>query len=336
MVTVDSLAVLAAEPVRADAYGAFRDGSVLEARVVAMLEPNLARLVIAGQTIDAVTPIAFQAGTTLPVSIDTSGGSLKLLVQATAVQASAAKTAPPPAPTVSLGPLIDAVQAAITNALLTAELKLAAQAPEQPATQTPSQAAQQAAGQPVEAQPQALAQILTAPAAPLQTGGPASAGPSVIAQQLASPSAADPRQLAQAQAPYPQSPLAAPAQNSAQAVTMPFYIPQMPYSVEARIERETEDGEEGGGAEQSAARGWTVSLSIDGGALGLVHVSVGFRANAVSVRLAADDAQAAERLRAWLPELKAALEDADFAVDELSARQDAAYDRPYRSRSITL
>jgi flagellar hook-length control protein FliK len=80
-----------------------------------------------------------------------------------------------------------------------------------------------------------------------------------------------------------------------------------------------------------------VSFSFTAGGMGPVHVGVGLRAGAVSVKLAAENAQAASDLRSWLPELKTALEASDLTVDEVSARRGtAAFDPSSQSRSITI
>ena len=108
-------------------------------------------------------------------------------------------------------------------------------------------------------------------------------------------------------------------QNSANGLIVPFQLPQMPNPINLRVKQQDEnDAEETG--RSPAAKRWTVNVSLDAGAMGLVHISVGLCASAVSVRLSGDQAQAAGHLSAWLPELKAALERADFHVEELSVR----------------
>jgi hypothetical protein len=339
MASVNSLALVAAQPVHAAAHGAFRNGSVLQAKVITA-EANVARLAIDGQTIEVTTPIKLQAGTTLRVSVDNSGGALKLVIQGSAAghaNAPPARAGTRPAPAGALAPLISALQIAIAEALLTAEATLAAsrQAPEETQTGTARQTAGPSARRP---QTQAQAQSRMGPFSSALGSGSALAGVSAerLAAPHAAPSSSDAKQPAHPPAAYTQNATAAPAENSPQMLTASFYAPQLPYPFEARIEHD-KDGDEGDGAgKAAAARGWTVSLSVDGGPMGLIHISVGFRANAVSVRIAAEEAQAAAELRTWLPELRAALEDADLAVDELSARQGDAFDRADRRRSIVL
>jgi hypothetical protein len=337
MVSVDSLALLATEPIRPGGHGEFRDGSVLKARVVAVLEANKARLAIAGQTIEVSTPIPLKAGMTLPVTVDNSGGSLKLRIQGDAggrAQVPAARTMPP-TPRASLDPFF-AVEMAIAEALLSAETKLAAlrQAPEQSHPETSPKMTER----PAEGRPQTQAQAQTQtnaahPASPKLPAAPVNPG---AAPELPSPSSSDAAQPEQVQAANPPSAPPPSERQSAPLIPAPFYAPQLPYPHEARIERDKDDDEGDGGGKASAARGWTVSLSVDGGAMGLIHISVAYRANAVSVRLAAEEAQAAAELQTWLPELRAALQDADLAIDELSARQGDAFDGPVRGRSIIL
>ena len=120
MVTLAPVTSPALQQVHADLLGLLRNGSVVEARVIAMLEGNVARLAIAGQTIDVTTPLAFKAGTKIPVTVDGSGRDLKLVVQP-AVQGAgqqAGKGAPEPPSIGTIGNRLIVVQAAITEALL--------------------------------------------------------------------------------------------------------------------------------------------------------------------------------------------------------------------------
>ena len=79
-----------------------------------------------------------------------------------------------------------------------------------------------------------------------------------------------------------------------------------------------------------AAKRWTVNFSLDAGANGQIQVTIGLSAAAVSVRLSSGETESAALLSAWLPELKAALEQADFTVDELSVRKTASFDSANR------
>ena len=69
-----------------------------------------------------------------------------------------------------------------------------------------------------------------------------------------------------------------------------------------------------------------MNFSLDAGTYGQIQVTIGLSAAAVSVRLSSDQTESTSLLSAWLPELKAALEQADFAVDELSVRKTASFD----------
>jgi hypothetical protein len=338
-VTVDPLALTPSQPLRGDFLGSLRNGSVIQARVVAMLEANIARLAILGQTIDVSTPIALKAGTTLPVGVDNTGGGLKLLIQAEG-QAQAPRSVTPPVFSNAIATTISAALVAITDAMLSAGAK----------TTTPTQAPEGGAGEPAPPSdtPGARSAPATPPAeaqAPAQTQmrSGLSKTPSTLtaaeAQQLAASQSSSPfMREAQATAAYSQAAFAAPAQNSAQAVTIPLVVPQFAAPIEVRVEPPDEEEQEGSdGTGQGAGRSWRVSLSMDAGALGLVHIGVGFRAGAISVTFTAGETQAAAHLRAWLPELKTALEDADLTVEELSAQQRIAlYDDPSQSLSITL
>ena len=123
----------------------------------------------------------------------------------------------------------------------------------------------------------------------------------------------------------PQSALPAPvpgqqSSNSALAMLVPFQLPQMPHPILMRVEQDDEN-ESQQAPRSPAAKRWTVNFSLDAGTIGSVHVSIGLSASAVSVRLSSDEAESASFLSAWLPELKATLEEADFAVEDLSVRE---------------
>ncbi len=115
--------------------------------------------------------------------------------------------------------------------------------------------------------------------------------------------------------------------NSAFAIQVPFQLPQMPQPILMRIEQEDEDEARPEERSRSTKR-WTVNFSLDAGTMGPVHVNIGLSASALTVRLASDQAESSPVLSAWLPELKAALEQADFAVEDLSVREGGLMTRP--------
>ncbi len=81
-VTAAPQAPAAAQPSRSvDAGSLPKNGTVVQAQVVAMLDANTARLAIQGQTIDTNVPRAFVAGTDISVAVSQEGGKLKLTVQ---------------------------------------------------------------------------------------------------------------------------------------------------------------------------------------------------------------------------------------------------------------
>ena len=99
----------------------------------------------------------------------------------------------------------------------------------------------------------------------------------------------------------------------------------MQHAVLMTIQQDDED-EARPSPRSAAAKRWTVNFSLDAGTIGPVHITIGLSASAVSVRISSDQAESAFFLSAWLPELKATLEDADFAVEELSVRESARSD----------
>ncbi len=316
MAIVDSLKLVPTQPVRAESFGAFQNGANAEARVIAMVEANVARLAILGRTIDVATPFALKPGSTLPVVIDTSGGGLKLLIQKDAAPPHAGKgsAAPLAHAHALLGNLTVAVQAAITEALLNAGASAKALAgPKTPPAQTAA---------PPQQQPSALAEE-----PPSQTNSRADAAKLYGLAPTPSNDGASiggtPRATQEARQTAPQMlGFGAPVRTSAHAVSVPFQIMQMPFPVEVRIKREEdEDGEareDGSGAQKQ--RKWSVTVSVAAVSIGLVHVSIGLRGNAISVRLSSEQDEAATQLRAWLPELKSFLEAADFVVEDVCAR----------------
>jgi hypothetical protein len=116
-----------------------------------------------------------------------------------------------------------------------------------------------------------------------------------------------------------------PASNSALVIEAPFQLPHMQHPIQMTI-RQDDENEARPAQRSPAAKRWTVNFSLDAGAIGPVHVTIGLSAAAVSVRLSSDETESASLLSAWLPGLKAALEQADFAVDELSVRRTASLD----------
>ena len=116
---------------------------------------------------------------------------------------------------------------------------------------------------------------------------------------------------------------AQPASNSALVIEAPFQLPQMQRPILMTIRQEDEN-EAQPARRPPAAKRWTVNFSLDAEANGQIQVRIGLSAAAVSVRLSSDQTDCAALLSAWLPELRAALEQADFAVEELSARKTAS------------
>jgi hypothetical protein len=96
----------------------------------------------------------------------------------------------------------------------------------------------------------------------------------------------------------------------------------MPHPILMHVE-EDDDGDSEPGSRSPAVKRWTVHFSLDTGTIGPVQVSIGLCANALSVRLSSSEPQSASLLSVRLPELKATLEEADFAVEELSVHDSA-------------
>ena len=112
-------------------------------------------------------------------------------------------------------------------------------------------------------------------------------------------------------------------------IEAPFQLPQMQRPILMTI-RQDDENEAQPARRPPAAKRWTVDFSLDAGGSGPIQVTIGLSAAAVSVRLSSDQTKSAALLSAWLPELKAALEQADFTVDELSVRKTASVDSANR------
>ena len=327
--TVDRPTPFTLQLARSGLQALLRNGNTVEARVIAMLARNVAQLEILGQKVEVNTPQALEAGTTISVAINRSGQSLELIIRP-----ETNRSRPPPesqtasssgrgfgalaeiigsfqSVAASIDNRVLAAQAAINEAVLGSEanIQIANPALAQPSLNSVMQAYSAAA---LPSQVQLQAEVR----ARYELDERASAPDLDEAHDLPSPSEA--RGVAQlAQQPTVSSLVhGQPAGNSALPMLAPFQLPQMPHPILLRIEQDDEN-ESQPSSRSSAAKLWTINFSLDAGTIGTVHVSMGLSARAVSVRLSSE-AESASFLSAWLPELKAALEEADFAVEDLS------------------
>ncbi len=281
-----------------------------------------------GQTIDVSAPSTLQPGTSISVAVVRDGANLKLVMQQDA-QAAPQQAPVASAPALKADPaalLPAAVKAAIIGALLDSLNTRApsAEGTGSPPQSSPAPAAAPAASAAPPAQaapapgvgPQATAQTQhgagTTPQAPGPGNDPQPASPSV------SSSAPSTVHAAPQPAGLPGDASSVATQNSAPAMLVPFQLPQLAQPLMLRVEQQEEDGTDDSGG-PAAKRTWTISVSLDAGALGLIHAGIGLRQGEVSVKFSAKDPQGAAHLSAWLPELKKSLEQADFVAGELSA-----------------
>ena len=331
--TVDRLEPLALQLGRSGLQALLRNGDVVEARVIAMLAKDVAQLEILGQKVEVSTPQAFKAGSTISVAINRSGQSLELVIRP-----ETNTSRPPPAPQTASGSgrgygvltetigSFQSVVASIEDRVLAAQAAINEAVPgseanfqsanlglAQPSFNSVMQA-YSAATMPSQVQLQAEVR------ARYELDETPSAADLNEALDLPSPSAArEPARLTQ-------QPAVSffvsdqPAANSALAMLVPFQLPQMPHPILMRVEQDDEN-ESHPSSRSLAAKRWTINFSLDAGTIGPVHITIGLSASAVSVRLSSDQAESATFLSAWLPELKAALEEADFAVEDLSVRK---------------
>jgi hypothetical protein len=313
--TVDRLTPFTSQLGRSALLALLRDGNTVEARVVATPAKDVAQLEIRGQTIDVRTPQALKAGTTISVAINRTGSNLELIIRPDAqgarpMQAAAtiAETAGgSQSPEVSIGDRILAAMAAIHKAALGGEAKSE--------NATPASATQ-AANVPAGSAPQAQLQAEIRARYGLEMTLPeVEAG---RAQGLGALSSAQGAAHV-AKQPAVSSSLSG---QPASAMLAPFQLQQMPHPILVHVE-EDDDGDAEPGSRSPAVKRWTAHFSLDTGTIGPVQVSIGLCANALSVRLSSGEPQSAYLLSARLLELKATLEEADFAVEELSVHDSA-------------
>ena len=331
--TVDRLTPFTLQLARSGFQALLRNGNTVEARVIAMLSKDVAQLEILGQKLEVSAPQALEAGTTISIAIHRNGQSLELVIRP-----ESNTSRPPPGPqtasgsgrgygvlaeiigslqsvAASIDDRVLAAQAAINEAVLDSEANIqsANLAPVQTTFNSAMQAYSAAAFPPqgqLQAEVRARYDLDARPSAlhPAEDYDPG-----------ALPSPREASQLT------PQSALAPPvpgqqSSNSALAIVVPFQLPQMAHPIVMRIEQDDENKSRQA-PRSPAAKRWTVNFSLDAGTIGSVHVSIGLSSCALSVRLSSDEAEAASFLSAWLPELKATLEEADFAVEDLSVRE---------------
>jgi hypothetical protein len=348
--SVDRLTPLTLQPGRSGLHSLAANGNVVKARVIAMLTDDVAQIEILGQKVEVSTPQALKAGTTISVAINRNGQKLELVIQPDTNDSN-----PPPAqqpvsgsgrgqiaPNTSSGLQAGAVsiedwgltaQAAINEAILSSEANIQNTYPPQPQPNyNPAMyTAYPAAGFVSQAQLQAEVR------ARYEWDARPSNQESSEAQDLAPPFSANkaPQLTLQPALSLISSAFSGqPASNPALVIQAPFQLPQMQNPILMTIQQDDQNNAQPG-QHSPATKRWAVNFSLDAGRLGPIQVSIGLSAAAVSVRLSSGQTESALLLNAWLPELKATLEQADFAVDEVSARKTASPDT-VNSASILL
>jgi hypothetical protein len=309
---------------------------MVKARVIAMLSGDVAQLEILGQKVEVSTPQALEAGTTISVAINHAGQSLELVFQCDANNYRLAQAPQPIAGSgrdhitsnealsglqslaVSIEDWVLKAQAAINEAVLSSDSNFqnANLAPAQPSPHPAMPAAHPAAAFASQAQLQAEIR------ARYEWDATPSAPDLAEDQDLVPPpSASKASQL------IPQAAVFSgqPDSNSALVIEAPFQLQQMRHPILMTIQQDDENDARPA-QRPPAAKRWTVNFSLDAGAIGPIRVTIGLSAAAVSVRLSSGHAESASLLSAWLPGLQAALEQADFTVDELSVRKTASFD----------
>jgi hypothetical protein len=323
--SVDRQSPLALQPGRSGLQASLANGNVVKARIVAMLLGDVAQLEILGQKVEVSTPQALEVGATISVAINRTGQSLELVIQPDgagrnditpneALNSSRSQV-------VSIEDWVLTAQATINEAVLSSESNFqnASLAPAQPSPYPAMPAANPAAALASQAQLQAEIR------ARYEWDATPSAPDVAEDQDLAPPPSASKASRLTPQAAIFSPVSCQPALNSALALEASFQLPQMQHPILMTI-RQDDENEAQAARRPPTAKRWTVNFSLDAGTYGQVQVTIGLSAAAVSVRLSSDQTESAALLSAWLPELKAALERADFTVDELSVRKTASFD----------
>jgi Flagellar hook-length control protein FliK len=337
--SVDRQSLLALQPGRSGLQASLANGNVVKARIIAMLSGDVAQLEILGQKVEVSTPQALEVGATISVAINGAGQSLELIIQPDANNS----RAPAPQPVagsgrnhitpnkalgssqslaVSIEDWVLTAQAAINDAVRSSEPNFQNPnlAPAQPGMPAAYPAAAFASQAQLQAEIRARYEWDVAPAAP---------GFAEDQDLVPPPSASKASQHMPPTAVL--SPVSGqPASNSALVIEAPFQLPQMQRPILMTIQQDDESEAQPASRPQAAKR-WTVNFSLDAGSYGQIQVTIGLSAAAVSVRLSSDQTESAALLSVWLPELKAALEEADFAVDELTVRKTVSFDSANRT-----
>ena len=334
--SVDRLTSLTLQPGRSGLQALLANGNVVKARVIAMLAGDVAQLEILGQKLEVSTPQALKAGTTISVAINRNGQNLELVIQP-----DTNNLRPPPAPqliagsgrgqtasveafgslqsaAVSIEDWVLSAQAVINEAILSSEANFQnanlpkAQPNYNPAMYTAYPVAAFASQAQLQAEIRARYDWGASPSVP-DFGED---------EDLRPPSSASEASQLMPQAAVFSSVSNQPASNSTLVIQVPFQLQQMQHPILMTIQQDDEN-EAQLAPRSPATKRWTVNFSLDAGTIGPIRVTIGLSAAAVSVRLSSEQTESASLLNAWLPELKATLEQADFAVDELSVRKTA-------------
>ncbi len=325
--TVDRLAQLPLRQGRSGLQALLRNGNVTEARVIAMLPGDMAELEILDQRVEVRTPRPLEVGSIISVAVNRTRNGLELVIQP-----DPSRSAPTPqfvarlareGPGETTGGLqpsgasiedwVLAAQAAINEAVLSSEANLQrANLPSaQPSVQQAAQAYAAAMGFAPQSQLQATVrtryQVEGNSFDPDENDG---FEPRPSAYKAAEPTA----QTAAYSAASGQ-----PASKPVPAIVTSFHPPHMPHPILLTIEQEEENEAQQTPRSKTGKR-WSVNFSLDTGSIGRVHVTIAL-STSVSIRLSSEEAHAAFLLSAWLPELKMALEAADFTVEDLWVRE---------------
>lgn len=321
IVTLDRIQPLLSQKGGSNVLAQLRNGQAIEGKVLAMLDGTMARLQILNQTIDVSIPRALQPGTAVSIMLDSDGGALKLLAQTGAQAARPQSAGDSDAVRLADALMSIAAQMALNEALSASEAF--------------AQNSSAASGRP---DPNPLAASLPPGAANLP---PAIGGREPAQDEIRNLYGLPPPPQAynSARGWLPSAPLlssfsAAQAQqallppggqaaaNSGAGLIIPFQLPQMAQPVMIAVKEE--ESEPDRSKPRPGGKRWTVAVSLNAGAMGFIDVNIGLHAGTLSVSLAAHQAQSVSHLAAWLPELKAVLEQSGFAVEELSVRETPA------------
>lgn len=285
-----------------------RESGIVQAKVTAMLSSTQARLSIAGQTIDVMTPKPLPVGSTISLRADWKTGQLTLLTRE--------PSAPVPAPAApnlsasSLAPVLDPLKLALAKIQTLA----------MDAALTGKAAASTAQlGNPAAAQAHKETQRPAASDAPrpVVAGAEHQRAPEAAQRSAAladRPGAVRPQEKTDLAAPPPRG-----ERIAAFTLELPVFLNGTAAPLRLEVSRRDDPAGQGGG--ETRAPSWMVRFSSDTASLGMIHAAISLIDGHIGVQFWAERDETADWFRENSPQLKDALVASDLDVDGVFVAQ---------------